>query len=381
MKKKIALLVMTGMLVASLAGCGGKSGAEDGEKSGSTNEYEIALITALNGSIDDQSFTQGSWEGIQKFCEETGKTSQYYEATDESVNGYTNAIQVAIDNGAKTVVCPGFQLEETIFEVQDRYPDVSFILGDGTPHNADYTEYKTTDNTYSYIFSENQAGFLAGYAIVKDGERDLGFLGGMKMPAVVRFGYGFAQGADFAAKELGLQPGDVNLKFSYTGNFDTSPENQTKAASWYKSGVTTIFSCGGNIVYSVTAAAEAADAEASVIGVDVDQAGISETVITSAMKKLSNTIYDALVAKEEGKFPGGENAVLGVKENAVGLSDDFSRFKSFTEEEYNEVYKDLVEDKDGMLSGILSDTDKNGEEVTMDMLRENLNIVNVEEID
>lgn len=381
MKKKIAMLIMTGMLVTSLAGCGGKSEEGGGKEEEAADGYEIALITALNGSIDDQSFTQGSWEGIQQFCEETGKTSQYYEATDESVNGYTNAIQVAIDNGAKTVVCPGFQLEETIFEVQDRYPDVSFILGDGTPHNADYTEYKTADNTYSYIFSEDQAGFLAGYAIVKDGERDLGFLGGMKMPAVVRFGYGFAQGADYAAKELGLSKGDINLKFSYTGNFDTSPENQTKAASWYKSGVTTIFSCGGNIVYSVTAAAEAADADVNVIGVDVDQASISETIVTSAMKKLSTAIYDALTAKEEGKFPGGENALLGVEESAVGLPDDFSRFKSFTKEEYDAVYQDMVEDKDGILSGILADTDENGEEVTMDMLRENLSIVNVEEIE
>ncbi len=409
MKKKIAMLLVAGMMVTSMAGCGSekeaettkteeagdntKEEAEDAVSEEKTENdtdtaktddkkdgYDVALIISLNGSIDDHSFTQGSWDGIKAFSDETGKTCQYYQATDESVNGYSNAIQVAIDNGAEAIVCPGYNYEETVFEIQDQYPDVSFILVDGTPHNADYSEYKTADNTYTCLFSEQQAGFLAGYAIVKDGEKNLGFLGGMMMPAVIRYGYGFVQGADYAAKEMGLSKGDVTVKFGYTGNFDTSPENQTKAASWYKDGVTTIFSCGGNIVYSVTAAAEAADGDAHVIGVDVDQSSESETIVTSAMKMLSTAIYDELTKWNDGKFEGGENALLGVKEDAVGLPDDFSRFKTFTKEEYDAIYKDLVDDKDGLLSEMLSNTDENGEEVTLDMVKDKLDIVEVEEI-
>ena len=380
MKKRLAMLLAAGMLLVSLAGCAGKAPGEEKDTDAESG-YEIALIKSFNGSIDDRSFTQGSWEGIKKFCDETGKTSQYYQATDKSVSAYVNAIRVAIENGAQTVICPGYQFEETVYEVQEQYPDVSFILVDGTPHNTDYSDYHTADNTYTCHFSENQAGFLAGYAIVMDGERNLGFLGGMKMPAVVRFGYGFAQGADHAAKELGLKAGDISMKFSYTGNFDTSPENQTKAASWFRDGITTIFSCGGNIVYSVTAAAEAADEDVHVIGVDVDQSETSETIITSAMKMISSAIYDALKAKEDGAFPGGENVLLDVTEDAVGLPDDFSRFKTFDKESYDKIYASLVADENGILSNILSDSDESGQEIPMDTLKEKLEVVVVEEIE
>lgn len=392
-KKSLLVLILSAMLVFS--GCGGGNAGQEGggdagsgsaestesEDKNADNQYQIALITSFNGSIDDRSFTQGSWEGIQKFGDEKGKTYQYYRATDESIDGYLNAIQMAVDSGAESVVCPGYQFEEAIFRAQDQYPDVSFILLDGTPHNNDYSEYKTADNTYSCLFAEHQAGFLAGYAIVMDGQKDLGFLGGMKMPSVVRFGYGFAQGADYAAQKLGLSKGDVSMKFGYTGNFESSPENQTKAASWYRDGVSTIFSCGGNIIYSVTAAAEAADGDVKVIGVDVDQSGESETVVTSAMKMLSTAIYDALTEKEAGNFPGGENEVLGIAENAVGLPDDFTRFETFTKEDYDEVYQELVEDKDGLLSGMLSDTDEDGQEIPLDQIQAGLEIVEVQEIE
>lgn len=387
MMKKRRILALTMAAMLAFTGCGGgnaepeNSGNAESDDKSTENQYEIALITSFNGSIDDRSFTQGSWEGIQKFGDEKDKTYQYYRATDESIDGYLNAIQMAVDNGAESVVCPGYQFEEAIFRAQDQYPDVSFVLLDGTPHNNDYSEYKTAENTYSCLFAEQQAGFLAGYAMVMDGQKNLGFMGGMKMPSVVRFGYGFAQGADCAAKRQGLGSGDITMKFGYTGNFEPSPENQTKAASWYRDGVTTIFACGGNIVYSITAAAEAADGEAKVVGVDVDQSGESETVVTSAMKMLSTAIYDALTEKEAGNFPGGENAVLGISENAVGLPDDFTRFASFSKEDYDEIYQELLDDKDGLLSGMLSDTDEEGQEITLDQVQAELEVVELQEIE
>jgi basic membrane protein A len=330
--------------------------------------YEIALITdSVSGAIDDRSFTQGSWDGIKQYCDETGKASLYYRATEESKDGYLNAIQMAIDNGAEIVVCPGYLYESAVFYAQDTYPDVKFILLDGVPQNGEYTEYKTADNTYSIVFAEEQAGFLAGYAAVLDGYRRLGFMGGMAVPAVVKFGYGFLQGADYAAQELGLAKGEVQINYGYTGNFAPTPENQTKAASWYQAGTEVIFSCGGLILNSVTAAAEAASGTAAVIGVDVDQKGESETVITSAMKKLTTAVYDGLKLEESGKFPGGVNARLGAAEDCIGLPDDFSRFRKFTKGQYSTIYSKLKSD-DGGLAGKMITNSINGETVTLQQI-------------
>jgi len=298
MKKLLALILATTTML-SFTACGGK---EDKNKT-----YEIALVTDV-GSIDDKSFNQGTWEGIKKYADENNKSYQYYRPTEGSTDGYLTGIQMAVEGGAKIVVCPGFLFEPVIFKAQDLYPEVKFVILDGVPQNGDYTEFKTGKNTYSIVYSEEQSGFLAGYAAVKDGFRDLGFLGGMAVPAVVRFGYGYVQGAEYAAKELGLSKGDVTLKYGYTGGFLPMPEYQTKAASWYQSGTEIIFSCGGMILNNVSAAAEASDEEKFVIGVDVDQKAESETVVTSAMKMLSKTVYDALTEYYGDKFRGGVNS-------------------------------------------------------------------------
>jgi len=155
-------------------------------------------------------------------------------------------------------VTPGFLFESPVFVAQDRYPNVHFILVDGTPHSADYSTFKTGNNTVGVLYAEDQAGFLAGYAVVKDGSRRLGFVGGMAVPAVVRFGYGFIQGAEYAAKELGLASGSITVNYHYTGGFAATPEAQTLAASWYNNGVEVIFACGGAVGNSVMAAAEQA---------------------------------------------------------------------------------------------------------------------------
>lgn len=200
-----------------------------------------------------------------------------------------------------------------------------------------------------------QAGFLAGYAAVKDGFRKLGFLGGMAVPAVVRFGYGFVQGAEHAAAELGLSAGDVEISYAYTGNFDATPDNQNKAASWYQAGTEVIFACGGAVGQSVFAAAEANNGKA--IGVDVDQSADSETVITSAVKQLAITVQDALDDYYAGNFQGGVDATLGVESNGVGLIMDNARFENFTEADYEAIYSAMQENKDGLADGLLKDAD------------------------
>ena len=165
--------------------------------------------------------------------------------------------------------------------MQDEYPDVNFLLLDGEPHSADYAEYRTAANTHCILYREEQAGFFAGYAAVKEGYTELGFAGGMAVPAVIRFGYGFIQGADAAAQELGV---NANVKFWFADSFAPSDDIKTKAASWYTEGTEVIFSCGGGICTSIIAAAE--EGGGKVIGVDSDQYYLSDVVITSAMKDL-----------------------------------------------------------------------------------------------
>ena len=207
------------------------------------------MITDV-GTIDDKSFNQGSWEGLEAYAKEHKLTYKYYQPTEQSDEAYIASIDLAVQNGAKVIVCPGFLFEIPIHEQQAKYPEVMFILIDGYPHAGDYTP-DIAPNTHAIIYKEEQSGYLAGYAAVIDGYRQLGFMGGMAVPAVVRFGYGFVQGADEAAQELGLEKGDVTVKYTYVGGFEPSPEHQAKAASWYNEGTEVIFACGGGIGGSI----------------------------------------------------------------------------------------------------------------------------------
>jgi len=184
---------------------------------------------------------------------------------------------------------------------------------------------------------------------VKDGYTKLGFMGGMAVPAVVRFGYGFVQGAEYAAKEMGIT--GIEVKYHYTGGFEATPEAQSLAASWYNSGTEVIFACGGSVGNSVFAAAEANNGKA--IGVDVDQSGESETIITSAMKGLGASVYQTLEAFYKGEFPGGQSIVKDASNDGVGLPMETSRFKTFSKADYDAIYAKLV---DGSIK-LLKDTD------------------------
>jgi len=314
--------------------------------------YQIAMITDA-GEIDDKSFNQGTWEGIQAFAEDNGKTFKYYKPTEVSDSAYLAAIDLAIQGGAEVVVTPGFLFEPAIYDAQDLYPDTSFIILDGTPHTADYSTFRIESNVYSIFYAEQQAGFLAGYAAVKDGYTKLGFMGGMAVPAVVRFGYGFVQGAEYAAVEMGVDA--VELKYHYTGDFAATPKNQTTAATWYADGTEVIFACGGKVGNSVMAAADAAGAK--VIGVDVDQSPESETVITSAMKQLGVSVYMGLEGFYAGEFKGGVSETLDITVDGVGLPFASSRFNTFSEADYNAIYDALVADTDGLRTSLLGDTD------------------------
>lgn len=338
MKKLLTILLAMSMVFCIFA-CG--------EKEPST--YEIGMVTDI-GTIDDESFNQGTWEGVKAYGDAENITYKYYQPTADTNDARMEQIDLAVKNGAKVVVTPGFLFENVIFQAQEKYPDVTFLFIDGAPmNNDDPAKEVVGTNTVAITFAEQEAGYYAGYAAVKDGYKKLGYMGGYSVPAVVRYGYGFVEGANAAAKEMGIK--DVEIKYNYTNSFEPSPDIQAKAAGWYEGGTEVIFSCGGGIFASISAAAEAA--EAKVIGVDVDQSGKSDTVITSAMKNLGGAVEEILTSYYGGTFEGGKHLILGSAADAVGIPMDTSVFTKFTKADYDKVYADV---KAGKIK-ISTDTD------------------------
>jgi basic membrane protein A len=324
--KKLLLVLAAFVLVFSLSACGGET-------------YEIAMITD-SGTIDDESFNQGTWEGIVEFAEENDISHKYYKPSEVSDDAYLETIQLAIEGGAEIVVTPGFLFEASIFAAQDEYPDVKFILIDGEPHSADYSEFRTEDNVLPILFNEHESGFLAGYAAVMDGYRHLGFTGGMAVPAVVKFGVGYVAGAYYAASELDVDITLADDDYHYFGDFGPSDEFKNYASARYEAGTDIIFSAAGGAGASVMSAA--ADADAMMIGVDIDQAGQSDTVLTSAMKQLGVAVQQGLQTWLDGNFSGGATVRKGVDNDGVALPMDTSRFENFTQAQYDAIYADMV---------------------------------------
>ena len=296
MKKMFASLLALSLM---LVGCGGGDKKTD-DTTKKDGNAEIIMITD-KGTIDDKSFNQGTYEGVEAYAKKNKKTFNYIKPVAATDDEYKNSIDQAVKQGAKVIVTPGYLFEPAIYAKQTEYSDVKFILIDGYPNdgNQENPKSNTENNAIGIKFQEEQSGYLAGYAAVKEGHTKLGFMGGMAVPAVMSFGYGYIQGADAAAKELGI---DVSMNYHYTGDFKATPEVQNTAASWYKSGITAIFGCGGAVGNSVMAAAEKADPVGAVIGVDVDQATESKTVMTSAYKQLANAVNDALASIYSGDF-------------------------------------------------------------------------------
>lgn len=330
--KKWIVILLTLCLVFSAVACTAKPAESKADT------YEIAMVTDI-GNIDDQSFNQFTYEGAKKFAEDNGKTFNYYRPSEDSDDARIESIETAIAKGAKVVVCPGYLFGAAFKAVPAKYPDVTFVGIDMT--TADVPEPQA--NTVLVAYQEEQAGYFAGYATVKAGYTKLAFLGGIDVPAVVRYGHGFVLGADAAAAELG-NAADVNVKYWYSGSFAPNDEIKTKTAGWYTEGTEVIFACGGGIVYSAIASAEET-AEGKIVGVDVDQGYINERIITSAMKDLSGAVQAILksVYDNGGKLPAeyaGKDVKLGATTDSVGIPTAEASWKlgDFTVEEYNALF-------------------------------------------
>lgn len=337
--------------------------------SAAEGDYKVAMVTDY-GDITDQSFNQTTYEACMAFCDENGVDFKYYKPVGDSTAERVASVDQAVAEGYNVIVMPGYAFAGAIVETSEMYPDVKFValdVGKGDileaaipdydyqPDNYEVTDYYYSDNVYLAIFQEELSGYMAGYAAVKMGYRHLGFLGGMAVPAVVRFGYGYVQGANDAAKELGVE-GDVTIEYVYGNQFYGDADITAYMDTWYQTnGVEVVFACGGGIYTS--AAEAAAKVEGSkVIGVDTDQAGIIDAygegmTITSAMKGLAptvNTLLTEIILNDNWNAYAGQLQNLGLvsevpEENYVQLAPSTVWNDTFTEDDYNALVKDMFE--------------------------------------
>ncbi|HIU20226.1 MAG TPA: BMP family ABC transporter substrate-binding protein [Candidatus Limiplasma stercoravium] len=314
--------------------------------------YELAFVTDV-GQLKDRSFNEGTWNGVKLYAAQNGMSYKYYQpangdaATDDD---RYDAMKAAAEGGAKVVVCAGFLQGNALTKAAIEFPDTNFVFIDGWVLTDE--EGNALTNVAPIAFKEEQSGYFAGYAIVRDGFTKLGFSGGGggTNPACCRYGYGFVQGAEAAAKEMGV---DVEIKYSwsYGNNFSASTDLQTMISGWYETGTEIVFACGGSMFSSITAAASANDAY--VVGVDVDQSYQSDTVVTSALKGLVNATTWAIGKNFDGTWEeiGGVQVSLGANDDAVGLPTETWSLESYTIEEYEATMQAL---KDGTL--VVDDT-------------------------
>ena len=349
MKKFLAILLAL-TLVFALAACGAKTQTAapavdlsnpdsiPDSMTSSDGTYEVSFVTDV-GQLQDKSFNQGTWNGAKTFAASENVSYKYYQpangdqATDDD---RYDAMKAAAESGAKAVVCADFMQAAALELAAKEFPDVMFIFIDGWDLGL--------DNVVGISFQEEQCGFLAGYAAVMEGYTKLGFCGGGggTNDAVNRYGYGYVQGAEAAAAEKGVDV-DMNYTYLYGASFQASPELQTLVSGWYENGTEVVFSCGGSIFDSITAAASANDGK--VIGVDVDQSGQSDTVITSALKGIGEAANQALTAvygDSWDAFRSGGAVTLGAAQGAVGLPVDTWSLQNWSVAEYEAMFAKIV---------------------------------------
>jgi len=391
MKKFLALLLALTMVLALVA-CGGDNSGNDSNGSNSDNQtqgdgntttppaddsntgtgYRVAMITDY-GDITDQSFNQTTYEACKEYCDGAGIDFKYYKPNDNSTAGRVGMVDAAVADGYNVIVMPGYAFGGTIVETSSVYPDVKFIaldvaandileaaLGnqyDYNPANWTVTDYYNQDNVYCAVYQEELCGYMAGYAAVKLGYRHLGFLGGMAVPAVQRYGFGYVQGVDAAAKELGVE-NDVVVEYVYGGAFSGDADITAFMDTWYAGGTEVVFACGGGIYTS--AAEAAAKVGGKVIGVDVDQSGIIDAygegmTITSAMKGLAPTTKDTLkdvIENDNWANYSGKIESLGLvsgsdpEANYVQIPMDSTQWSDdFTQDDYKALVADMFSGK------------------------------------
>ena len=345
MRKFISVLLAGAMIASTMLGTTIVAHADD--------DVRVAMITDY-GDITDQSFNQTTYEACQAWCQENGIDFTYKKPATDADADRESSMEEAIEDGYNVIVMPGYAFAVAIVNVAPTYPDVKFVALDvseydlNTAAGGEFSE----ENVYSAVYQEELAGYMAGYAAVKLGYKKLGFLGGMAVPAVIRYGFGFVQGADDAAAELGLS--DVELKYVYGGQFFGDADITSVMDTWYQGGTEVVFACGGGIYTSAAEAAEKTDGK--VIGVDVDQKGIIDgaygdgMTVTSAMKGLAATVNVLLSAIQEDAWSdyAGKIETLGLVSgddpelNFVQIPMETTQWgDGFTQDDYKALVADM----------------------------------------
>ena len=368
--KKILSLLLAVVMLLSLAACGGSGDNGDNGAASGKSEYKIAMLSDFSG-INDQSFNQTTWEACSAFGETTGMEIRYYLPTTSDDTGRIAAAEMAIADGYNVIVMPGYAFAATVVELGNNYPDVKVIAldvskgdllekavaakGETYDYNADnwnLNDYVDMTNIYCAVYQEELCGYMAGYAAVKLGYTKLGFLGGMAVPAVQRYGYGYVQGADAAAAELGIQ---INMNYVYGGIFYGDADIAAVMDTWYANGTEIVFACGGSIWQS--AAESAKKYGCKIIGVDTDQAALIDAdfgegmTVTSAMKGLApttiNTLTEIVVNNNWSKY-AGKVETLGLfsedpAANYVQLAGSTQFGEGFTADDYATLVKAMLD--------------------------------------
>ena len=370
MKKRLIAVLLAGMMAFSLAACGGSSDSstDGGKKEDTSGEnMQIAMITD-SGDITDQSFNQTTYESCKAWSEKNDVEFNYYKPESDSDEARNASVDQAVADGANVVVMPGYMFAGTVVAQSENYPDVKFValdvgagdicekgVGEGYTYNPDdynVADYYNTDNVYCCTYQEELSGYMAGYAAVKLGYKHLGFLGGMAVPAVTRFGYGYVQGANAAAEELGIAD-QIEIEYVCGGQFYGDADITAYMDTWYGSkNVEIVFACGGGIWTSAVEAAVKTGGK--VIGVDSDQAPTIDAygegiTVTSAMKGLAATVNPVLTDIKGGKWSdyAGKIDNLGLvsenpEENYVQLPLESTQWgDGFTEDDYRTLVKSM----------------------------------------
>lgn len=281
------------------------------------------------------------WQGVQTFANTYGYTADTQAAAGTGADEAETALRAAAEGGAKLVICRGEAMGEALYRIQENYPDVHYLLFDDEPHNEDYSSYKTANLVHCVLFQEEQAGYLAGYAVVTEGYTDLGFIGTREIPGIVRYCTGFLQGAEAAAEQQGE---NVTLQTWFT---DTDANNDAitqRMIDWYNNGTSLIMVSGGDLYEGVSAAVNQTGGKA--VTTDYDNTALSERVLASAVK-----CYNAAVQRELYTFfaqgtwdtrSAGQTEKVGYTDGEVALEAGAPwRFDTFTQDDYRKLYEEL----------------------------------------
>ncbi|MDO4754564.1 MAG: BMP family ABC transporter substrate-binding protein [Bacillota bacterium] len=275
----------------------------------SLNRISMGMVADVGG-IKDQSFNQSAWEGLQKAGAEFQMDISYVEAKKES--DYQKNIQSLIDSDQDLIWGIGFKMQEDIRQAAIDNPNRSFALID-----HDYGE-DSVDNLLGVVFKAEEASYLMGVIAAKMTKtKKVGFVGGMDVPAIHRFLFGFLKGIEDTDCA-------VELRIDYTDAFDSPEKGKESAHKLYREGVDLIFHAAGDTGNGVIEAAKESDK--MVIGVDKDQYALApDHVISSAVKRIDLAMYE--VAKElgQGNFEGGRTLILGLKESGVDIAQSTSK--------------------------------------------------------